>query len=161
MWIPVNIVRLTSPDVLSIEECLVHIYQQWDISCHSSRCILETNRQHWSDLPKSRDYRNPQQLYAARFSVNCTCKFAVTHSILTFSLLYDLQHFPLLFVIIFLTIQQQQIVYRKAASEVSDNMTQTAHSETVPKSGSSKNQTEHAIRCESIHITVDDCQLRI
>jgi hypothetical protein len=36
------------------------------------------------------------------------CKLAVTHSILTCSSHYNLQHFPLHFVIIFLTFLQQQ-----------------------------------------------------
>ena len=69
---------------------------------------LWTNKQHQTNLLKSCDRWNPMQLYTAGFSLNWTCKLAVTHSILTCSSLYNLQHFPLLFVIIFLTILQQQ-----------------------------------------------------
>jgi len=47
-------------------------------------------------------------LYAAGFNLNGRCKLAVTQSILTCSLLYNLQHFPLLFVIIFLLFRQLQ-----------------------------------------------------
>jgi len=36
------------------------------------------------------------------------CKLAVTHSILTCSSLYNLQHIPLLFLIIFLTLIEQE-----------------------------------------------------
>jgi len=50
------------------------------------------------------------QLYAAGFSLNGRCKLAVTHSILTCSELYNLQDFPLLFMIIFLTIPLQQVM---------------------------------------------------
>jgi len=52
----------------------------------------------------------PVQLYAARFSLNRRCKLAVTRSISTCRQLYNLQDFPLLFVIIFLTIPQQQVM---------------------------------------------------
>jgi len=69
---------------------------------------LKTNKQHRTNLLKLSDRWNPLQLYAAGFSLNWKCKLAVTHSILTCSSLYNLQHFPLLFVIIFLTFLQQQ-----------------------------------------------------
>jgi len=39
---PGNVLRQTSPDVLSIEECPFYLYQHWDISCHSSRWIPVT-----------------------------------------------------------------------------------------------------------------------
>ena len=64
---------------------------------------------------KPRDCWNPLQLYAvhlhaAGFSLNWRCKLAVTHLIVTWSLVYNLQHFPLLFVIIFRTFPQQQTI---------------------------------------------------
>ena len=40
-------------------------------------------------------------------------------------------------------------------------MTQDAHLKKVRKTGSSKNKKQHAIGCESIHICVDDSQLRM
>jgi len=123
----------------------------------------------------------------------------VTHSVLTCSSVFNLQHFPLLFVIIFLTFLQQQamapetlppsaigakssqitgassnaplgetkqqrkyqLVHRNAAIVAPENLTQEAHLNKVCKTGSSKNRKQHAIRCESIHICVDDGQLRM
>jgi len=64
---------------------------------------------------KSLDRGDPLQLYAmhlyaAGFSLNLKYKLAVTHFILTWSSLYNLQHFPLLFVIIFLRCLQQKVM---------------------------------------------------
>jgi len=141
----------------------------------------------------------PVQLYTAGFSLNWRCKLAVTHSILTCSWLYNLQDFPLLFVIIFLTIPQQhvmapeilqpgvieaelsqmtgasnnappcetqqqprhQLVHCDAAIVATNNMTHDARLKIVRKIRSSKNEKQHAIGCESIHIDVDDDQLTV
>jgi hypothetical protein len=127
------------------------------------------------------------------------CKLAITHSILTCSSQYNLQHFALLLVIIFLTILQQQgmapetlppgaigaelsrttgasrnaplgetqqhrrhqLVNRDTAIVATENMTHDPHLKKVPKTRSSKNKKQHAIGCESIHICVNDGQLRI
>ena len=136
------------------------------------------------------------QLYTAGFGLNWTCKLAVTRSIMTCSWLYNLQDFPLVFVIIFLTIPPQQVmapgilqpgaieaelswttggsnnappsetqqqlrhqlVHRDAAIVATENMTQDAHLRIVRQTGSSKNTKQHAIRCDSIYIDVDDGQ---
>jgi len=39
MYNPGDIWRQTSPDVLSVEECSLYIYQSWDIGCLSWQCI--------------------------------------------------------------------------------------------------------------------------
>jgi hypothetical protein len=117
---------------------------------------------------------------------------------LTCSSLYNLQHFPLLFVIIFLTFLHQSLapelhppgaigvessqttaassiaplsetqeqrrhqgVHHDAAIVATEKITQDAQLKKVRKTGSSKNMKQHAIRCEPIHICVDDGQLRI
>jgi len=69
----------------------------------------------WPTYSKSRDcWYSLQlytvQLYTAGLSLNWWCKLAVPRSILTCSWLYNLQDFPLLFVIIFLTIPPQQVM---------------------------------------------------
>jgi len=84
-------------------------YQLWFISmypCKWTKNIRPT-------YCKSPDSCNPLQLsvvqlYTAGLSLNWRCQLTVTHSILTCSSRYNLQHFPLLFVIIFLTFPQQQ-----------------------------------------------------
>jgi len=51
MWFmkdPGDVLRQTSPDVFSIEECPFCVYQIWDIICRSSRCI-HVNKQTTSD----------------------------------------------------------------------------------------------------------------
>ena len=40
-------------------------------------------------------------------------------------------------------------------------MTQDTHFKIVRKTGNSKNRKQHTIRCESIHLEVDDCQLTV
>jgi len=48
MYDPGNVLRQTSPDVLSFEEWPGYINETWDIRCHSSRCI-PVNTQTTSD----------------------------------------------------------------------------------------------------------------
>ena len=58
--------------------------------------------------------------------------------------------------------QQQcrhQLVHRDAAIVAIENMTQDAHLLIVRKTSSSRNNKQHAIGCDSIHIDVDDVQL--
>jgi hypothetical protein len=60
--------------------------------------------------------------------------------------------------------QQQprhQLFHRDAAIVATENMTQDAHLKKVPKTGRSKNKKQRAIGCESIHICVNDAQLKI
>jgi hypothetical protein len=57
--------------------------------------------------------------------------------------------------------RRHQLVHCDAAIVATENMTQYAHLKKVGKMGSSKNLKQHAIRCESIHICVDDGQLRL
>jgi len=175
-------------------------YQKWFISMNPCK---QTNNI-GPNYSKLRDHWNPLQLYtvhlsAAEFCLNWTCKLAVTHSILPCSSLYNLQHFSLLCVIIFLTFVQQQamspetlppgvicaksswmtgassnaplgqtqqqwrhqVVHRDAAIVATEHMTQVEHLENVRKTGRSKNKKQHAVGCESIHVSVDDGQRRI
>jgi len=68
-------------------------------------------------------------------------------------------------VIIFLTIRQQQpnnqLVHRDAAIVATKNINPDVDLKIVRKTESSKHQKQHAIRCESININVDDGQLTI
>jgi len=60
--------------------------------------------------------------------------------------------------------QQQcrhQLGHCDAAIEATENMTQDAHLQIVHKSRISKNKTQHAIECDSIHIDSDDGQLTV
>jgi len=102
------VLRHTSPDDLSIEEFPFYIYQTRDISCRSLQCI-PANKQTNIIRPtycKSLDHWNHLQLGCI---LNRTCKLTVIHSFVTCSLLYIPQDFPL-FVIIFLTFPQQQVM---------------------------------------------------
>jgi len=58
--------------------------------------------------------------------------------------------------------QQQcrhQLAHRDKANVATKNITLDAHLKMAPKTGSRKNNKLHAIRCESIHIDVDNGQL--
>jgi hypothetical protein len=57
--------------------------------------------------------------------------------------------------------RRHQLVHRDAAIVATENMTQDAHTKKVSKTGSSKNKKQHAIGFESIHICVNDGQLKI
>jgi hypothetical protein len=57
--------------------------------------------------------------------------------------------------------RRHQLVHRDAAIVATENMTQDAHLKKVHKTGSSKNKKQHAIGCESMHICVNDGQLKI
>jgi Fe-S oxidoreductase len=57
--------------------------------------------------------------------------------------------------------RRHQLVHRDAAIVATENMTQDTHLKKVRKTGSSKNKKQHAIGCESIHIHVNDSQLKI
>jgi hypothetical protein len=60
--------------------------------------------------------------------------------------------------------QQQckhQLVRPDAAIVAAENQTQDEYFKKVRKTGSSKNQQQHAIGCKSIHICVNDGQLEI
>jgi len=117
MWDPGDVLRQTSPDVLFVKECPFYIYQRSDFS-HSSPQYIHVNKQATSDwLTANRGTMGiPSNLvlYAAGFSLNRTCKLAVTESILSCRDLYIPQDFPLLFVIIFLTFSQRQIMAPQA-----------------------------------------------
>jgi len=104
---------------------------------------------------KSRDCWNPRQLYAVQLfttgsSLNWRCKLAVTHSILTGSRLHTLQDFPLLFVIIFLTIPQQHVMppetLQPGAIEAESSRT-TGASNNAPPS-----ETQQQCRLQLVHV---------
>jgi hypothetical protein len=103
------VLRQTSPDDLSVAEFPFYIYQTRDISCLSPQCIpanKQTNKQTSSyRLTANRGtvgITSNLQRYAAGCILSRTCKLTVIHSLVTCSLLYIPQDFPL-FVIIFLT----------------------------------------------------------
>jgi len=54
-----------------------------------------------------------------------------------------------------------QLVHRDAEIVATENMTQDAHLKNVRKTGSSNNKKQHAIGYESIHICVNNGQLKI
>jgi len=98
--------RQTSPEVFSVEQCAFHIYQTWVFSCRSAKCS-PGNKQTPSDRLTANCWTigklSNLQRYTVGFVFSRACKLAVTHSILTWSKLYILQDFPLLFVIILLS----------------------------------------------------------
>jgi len=57
--------------------------------------------------------------------------------------------------------RRHQVVHRDAAIAATNHMTQDAHLQIVCKTGSSKNQTQHAVWCEDIHIEVHSCLLTV
>jgi len=57
--------------------------------------------------------------------------------------------------------RRDQVVHRNATIVATKNMTQDAHLQIVRTTGTSKNMMQHAIRCESIHIDVEDGQLTV
>jgi len=105
MYDPGDYMRHTSPDVISVEECPFYILPTWDFGCLADP-FIPVNKQTTSVrlTANCRTVWNPcnLQLHAARLILSKTCKFAITHSILTWSYLYIRQDFPLLFVITFL-----------------------------------------------------------
>jgi len=111
---------------------------------------LWTNKQHQTDLMKSHDRWSLLQLYAvhlyaAGFTFNWTCKLAVSHSILTCSSLYNLQHFPLLFVIIFLTFLQQQAMALETLppGAIGAESSQTTGASSIPPLDKTQQQRWH------------------
>jgi hypothetical protein len=54
-----------------------------------------------------------------------------------------------------------QLVHRDAANPATKHMTQDAHLKIVCKTGSSKNQKQHAIGCEYIYTVVNGCQITV
>jgi hypothetical protein len=95
------VLRQTSPDDLSVEEFPIYIYHTWDISCRSLQYIPGNKQSHSIGLTdcKSQDRWNHLQLGCI---LSRMCMLTVIHSLVTYSLLYIPQEFPL-FVIIFLT----------------------------------------------------------
>jgi len=103
---PEEALRQQLPDDLSIEQFPCYIYQTWDISCRSLQCI-PASKQATSKQPAANCgtfvITCNLQLYAARYILSRMCKLTVIHFIVTCSLLYIPQDFPL-FIIKFLTI---------------------------------------------------------
>jgi hypothetical protein len=109
---PGDVLKQTSPDVLSVEECPFSIYQTSDFSHHSLQCIfvnIQTTANRLTANRRTMGIRCKLQQYAAGLSLNRTCKLAVTHFVLTGKYRYITQGFPHLFVIIFLTFPQLQV----------------------------------------------------
>jgi len=104
--------RQTSPQDLSVKQCSFDNDQTSDFG-HRLPHNIPVNKPTTSDLLTANDgtvgIPCNLQLYPAGFRLNRKCKFAVDHSILTWRYLYIPQNFPLLFVIIFLTLPQQQV----------------------------------------------------
>jgi len=55
--------------------------------------------------------------------------------------------------------RRHQLVHRDTSIVATENMTQDVHFKKIRITGSSKNKKQHAIGCESIHISVDNGQL--
>jgi len=99
------VLRQTSPDLLSIEECPSDILQTLDFSCCSPLFNPVNDQTTWGWLTASPGtVRNPcnLQLYAVGFVLSRKCKLAITHYILTWCWLYIPQDFPFCFMIIYL-----------------------------------------------------------
>jgi hypothetical protein len=56
---------------------------------------------------------------------------------------------------------RHQLFHRNAANGATKNMTKDAHLKIVHKTGGGKIKTQHATRCEYIHIMVNDGQLTV
>jgi hypothetical protein len=56
---------------------------------------------------------------------------------------------------------RRKLVRRDAAILATKHMTQEVHLKTVRKTGRSKNKNQHTIKCESIHLDVDNGELTI
>jgi len=131
---------------LSKHDLLIFIKHEISAVVHLD-VSLWTNKQRRTDWQKSRHRWHPLKLCAAAFSLNWTCKLAITHSIMTGSSLYNLQHFPLLFVIIFLTFLQHQTIAPKTLppggiGAGSSWTTGTSHSEPI---GKTQQQRRHQL----------------
>jgi hypothetical protein len=64
----------------------------------------------------------------------------------------------------FLGTQQERrhkVVHRNASNVATKHMTREAHLKIVRKTGSSKNNKQHAVGCEYIHIVANGGQLTI
>jgi len=57
--------------------------------------------------------------------------------------------------------RRQKLVHRDTANAATKHMTQDAHLNIVHKTGSSKNQKQHAGGCEYIHIEAEGGQLPV
>ena len=57
--------------------------------------------------------------------------------------------------------RRHQLVHRDTAIVATKNMNQDVHLKLVRKTGTSINEKQHAIECESIYIHVDDGQLTV
>jgi hypothetical protein len=104
-----DVLRQTSPDVLSIKECPLYMYRTFDFSCCSAQCIPVNKHRRMNQLTaKCRRVGIPFDLqqYAAGFNWDRTCKLADTHTILTCRYVYIPQDFRLPFVISVLTVPQ-------------------------------------------------------
>jgi len=56
---------------------------------------------------------------------------------------------------------RHQLVHRYAANTATKNMSRDAHWNIVCQTGSCKNQKQHAVGCEHIHIELNSCQLTV
>jgi len=101
---PRDVLRQTSANLLSEEECTIFISQRWDFSGRSLWFIPVKTHTTSDRLGEyRRNVGNPcdQQQCATGFILCRMRKLAVTHAILTWSYLYIPQVFPLLYVIFF------------------------------------------------------------
>jgi len=103
---PRDLLRQTSADILSLEECHIYIWQ----SSYFGYCTAQSiHGKKYTTLDRlianCKMVGNPRNLhsYAARLMLSITYMLAATYSILTWSSLYIPQDFPLLFFIIFLS----------------------------------------------------------
>jgi hypothetical protein len=87
---------------------------------------------------------------------------AVTHSILTFNELYNLQDFPLLFVIIFLTFPHQQVMASETfhAGVMQAKSGQTTFASTNAPSGETQQDCRHQlVHCDAAIVVTKNMTL--
>lgn len=103
---PGDFLWLTSPDIFWVEEFDFHILQLSNFGCYSPLFIVVNKQTTLNRLTANCiTVGNPcnLQLDTVGFILTRTCKSAIVHSVLTRSLLYIPQNFPLVFIIIFIS----------------------------------------------------------
>jgi len=143
---PRDILRQTSPGVVSIDECAFHLFHTWEFSCCWPQFITvnkqETSNQHPANCGTVRNHRN-LQLHTVGLDLSRTCMWAVIDFIFTWSLLSFPDDFPLLLIITFLS-------FSTAANHVSTNT--TARWELIQIKPSDQRFIQWATHCETVAI---------
>jgi len=105
MYYPGDSLRQTWADIITLKQWPIYSWQWYDFGCHTLQ-FIPAKKQTTTDrhIPHFGAVGNPckLQLCASGFILSITHMLATNYSILTWSLVYNPQDFPLLFVINFL-----------------------------------------------------------